>query len=416
MSYYAGCPSQRSLDRVLSILCSLLLRSIIEFSSWNCGDNRNPRAAGTMDLTNENDRHASSMNSMPDNLVQRSLIICATLILLLTFKLTVSMKTRGEVVSLHDESTPCQNLNSSFSLISDVKPLMSRELFPERPAETCVSRIVENNRELVYIPSAKVLFATMAKSGTTTLFHWLFKLTVGQGTWPTHCLTYVQDIRSPCWQGLAMSVHNLSLEEQEKVLYSDKKILRIAVQRQPYKRLISSFKSKFTCEHEKYRTDLANRASMVPVLRRRAQLTASNTLCMNITEFADALDNCRRRAISFRNGTRGFEFLRLLDVHIRPQVYCFNEIHYDAIIDVADLSDERVLKPLWSRFEHRHKVSPVAGRRHRSTGGSSLTIPDSAAKNLFSFASLSDTAPLRYLKGAKPSYWELKSWLMVQLP
>lgn len=356
-----------------------------------------------MNLTNENDRPASSMNSMLDNLIQRALIICGTLILLLTFKLTVSIKTQGKVTSLHDESTPCQNLNSSFSLISDVKPLMLRELFPERPAETCVSRIVEDNCELVYIPSAKVLFATMAKSGTSTLFHWLFQLTVGQGTWPTHCLTYVQDIRSPCWQGLAMAVHNLSMEEQETVLYSDKKILRIAVQRQPFKRLISSFKSKFTCEHEKYRTDLRNRAAMVPILRRRAELPESDTLCMNITEFAAALDNCRRRAISFRNHTRGFEFLRLLDVHIRPQVYCFDEIQYDAIIDVTDLSDERVLKPLWDRFEHRREVSIAAGRRHRSTGGSSLTIPDSAAKNLFSFASLSDTAPLRYLKGAKPS-------------
>lgn len=354
-------------------------------------------------MTNENDRQPSSVSSMLDNLVQRSLIICATLILLLTFKLTLSIKGQGKVASLHDESTPCQYLNSSFSLISDVKPLMLRELFPERPAETCVSRIIEDNRELVYIPSAKVLFATMAKSGTSTLFHWLYQLTVGEGTWPSHCSTYVQDIRSSCWQGLALAVHNLSLEEREKVLYSDKEILRIAVQRQPYKRLISSFKSKFTCEHEKYRTDLRNRAAMVPVLRRRAQLPESNSLCMNITEFAEALDGCRRRAISFRDRTRGFEFLRVLDVHIRPQVYCFDEIHYDAIIDVADLSDEQVLRPLWERFQHRHNVSVAAGRRHRSTGGSSLSIPDSAAKNLFGFASLSDTAPLRYLKGTTPS-------------
>ena len=117
--------------------------------------------------------------------------------------------------------------------------------------------------------------------------------------------------------------------------------------------------------------------------------------CMNISEFAMALHQCRQR--------KDLD-LDVLDVHIRPQQFFFDEIAYDMVIDANDLSDTRVLRPIIERIpqRNRHLVEKGPKLRH-SSGSDELHIPERAAHMLYSYALESVPGKLKYVKGAEPS-------------
>lgn len=252
-----------------------------------------------------------------------------------------------------------------------------------------VRSIVSGNKELVYFPEPDIMIMSMAKSGTTTLFYWLYSGITDRPRWTPSCNTYVQDTRSSCWGRHAMAVYKLSAKQRQRVLTSPS-TLRVAVQRNPFDRLVSAFKSKFSCEHARFGTDVSAQPRIVNVLRSRARLSppssnASRSGCMTISEYAHALDRCRTQV----------KDLRKLDVHIRPQQYFFDDIHYQLVFDVVDLSNISLLAPIIARLPFPHRVNGTIAARHASTDDN-LIIPERAAVQLHEFARLSVTGQIRH--------------------
>lgn len=253
--------------------------------------------------------------------------------------------------------------------------------------------ITENNTDFKYFPKPDILFMTMAKGGTTSTLNWLYYGMAGSHYNRTDCATYVQDVTSHCWDGHAIHLYKLSEDEQWRILTSAE-TLRVAIQRNPFERLVSSWKSKCTCDDDVYGTDLRNRNHIVPGLLRRAGMPDDKN-CLSISEFAETLEALRTRV-----GSPGvpLKSLRQLDVHVRPQDFFFDEVKYDLVLDVKDLGNVTYLKPIIERLPRKdlEKVQLGPSTMHASTG-EELPIPERAAKLLHLFAMESKWGKTKYM-------------------
>lgn len=265
---------------------------------------------------------------------------------------------------------------------------------PQLASRARMLEITTENTDFTYFPKADVLFMTMAKGGTTSTFNWLYYGMAGKKYNRTGCATYVQDVKSPCWVDHALNLFQLPEDDQWRILTGDK-TLRVAIQRNPFERLVSSWKSKFTCDDDIYGTDLNNRVFMVPALLRQAGITDDPRQCLSITEFAETLDLIRTRV-----GTPATKLpsLRKLDVHIRPQEFYFEDVDYDMILDVKDLGNKTHLQPIMERLPHKDLKNVQWGppSMHSSTGDD-LLIPERAAKLLHLFAMESKWGKTKHL-------------------
>lgn len=319
------------------------------------------------------------------------------------------------------------------------------------------SRLLEmtgGNRHMVYFHKADILFVTMAKAGSSSLWHWLYRGTTGLQRWDNNaCKFHVHEKRSNCWADHVSYLHALPVDVQQRILTSqllmnhrgdedvhggklsnnsnvdsvssniNKGTLRVAIQRDPFERIISAFKSKFTCEAERFSTDVHERDVMVSQLRKAANLpspllpspvsslsissvsfdaptstSAESNNCMNVTEFATALNNVR-----VHRGEPGYPAsLSNLDDHIRPQDFFFDEIDYHMVIDVSHLSDLNVMRPIIDRLPFKALVQDGISHRH-SSGDTRLSIPDDAAAMLYSYSLESKPGALKFLPNAHPS-------------
>lgn len=250
----------------------------------------------------------------------------------------------------------------------------------------------EAHQDLVYLPEPDILIMTMAKGGTTTMWNWLYRGLTGRDKFNmTECGTYVQDVRSHCWAKQAIHFMNLTEREQWGVLKGGR-TLRVAVQRDPFERLVSSWKSKYACDADVYGTDVHNRDRMVPALLKQAEM-GYNASCLSIEQFADALESARMRAgvdAGWLSSTRK------MDVHIRPQDFFWQEIEYDMVLDVRDLGDVRTLRAILDRLPYRSLCEEGLEHRHKSSGGE-LVIPETAAAKLFRYAAQSKVGELKYI-------------------
>lgn len=255
--------------------------------------------------------------------------------------------------------------------------------------QTRALEISKHDRHMVYIPSADVLLVTMAKAGSSTLYHWLYRGLTGLSGWDsTSCGgSHIHDKRSRCWKKVAMPLFSFTPSEQAAILFSSSShTMRIAIQRNPFERLISAFKSKFTCQHDHFNTDVHERQKMVNGL---LQSKAHNKTCLTISEFAQALKTFQETNPNA---------LDSLDDHIKPQQFYFDDIDYDMILDVNHLSDISVLKPLVERLPYKHLAIVRHGLRKRhESGDQPLHIPDDAAAKLYAFALESKPGPVRFM-------------------
>lgn len=255
--------------------------------------------------------------------------------------------------------------------------------------ETRVFQITDKNRQMIYLHKPDIMFMTLAKAGSSSLWHWLYRGVTGHQRWDGRvCNRHVHDKTSNCWEGHASYMYMLPPLEQMQILTSPD-TLRVALQREPYERIISAYKSKFTCEHQRFSTDVHERDHLVSVLRKWAHLPAGPS-CMNVSEFALALHLCRENV-----GKPGFPpSLQILDDHIRPQEFYLDEIEYDLVIDVKHLSDVDVLKPIIDRLEFKQLIEDGVNPRHGS-GSEKLLIPEDAAAMLHGYALESKQAPIK---------------------
>lgn len=251
------------------------------------------------------------------------------------------------------------------------------------------------HQDLVYLPTPDILMVTMAKGGSTSVWNWLYTGVTGRPKFDMkECETYVHDVRSHCWGKEAVHLYQLPEDEQWRIL-NNRKTLRVAVQRNPFERLVSSWKSKFACDAEKYGTDLRNREKMVPALLRQAEMDTNGKECLSIEEFAIALEKVQKRV---KNGeSEWLNSLRKLDVHLRPQNFYFQEIAWDIVLDVTDLERVARLRPIIERLPFRELVKDGPPRKHVS-GGGEIMISESTARRLYSFALESKTGSQKYIE------------------
>lgn len=242
--------------------------------------------------------------------------------------------------------------------------------------------ITKENRDLRYFLDEDILIMTMGKAGTSSFLHWFY-------TGLTSLYRYsrdecegrpLQNVSNPCWRNKVVYLFELPEDEQWRALRSQH-TLRIAIQRDPYERLVSCFKSKLSCQPIRFGTALPGRGIIVPRLRREAGIdpaTVRRPECMNITEFAQALllarDNLRARDPT----------LRSMDRHYRPQLFFFDEIEYDLVFDVSDLRNSSLLSPIVSRLRYKDAVKDGIVKRTGTTG--SPRISEQTERMLREFA------------------------------
>lgn len=254
--------------------------------------------------------------------------------------------------------------------------------------------IADAHQDLVYLHRPDILMGTMAKGGSTSVWNWLYTGLTGRPKFEMkECETYVQNVRSPCWDNEAVHLHRLPEAEQLRIL-NNPKTLRVAIQRNPFERLVSSWKSKFACDENTYGTDLRNRKKMVPALLRQANMATEGKKCLSIDEFAIALERVQNRVR--RGETKWLSSLRKLDVHVRPQNFYFNEVNWDIVLNTKDLKNVERLTPIIERLSFPQLVRDGPAHEHAS-GGGEILISESAAKRLYNFALESKIGRRKYI-------------------
>lgn len=255
---------------------------------------------------------------------------------------------------------------------------------------------------LAYIPATRTLFHTMGKAASSTTWH-LIHSSLTNTTWRNAQCGNIHNKSRSCWNGTVIYPHYMRPDYSllNRILFTDDNVRRVAIQRDPYERLISAYKSKYTCESDLFRTDVKDRANKVPLLYRHAGMnstSASQAACLSVSKFAVLLDEIRR-GVGKKDGV--VESVRKLDNHIRPQSYFFDFIPYDVVVDVKQLSNLTVLHRIVGGFPHAEEAiqrvvaDREEGNRH-SSGDASLNIPERAAVSLYKFASLSKQGPLTF--------------------
>lgn len=244
-----------------------------------------------------------------------------------------------------------------------------------------VVHTTRRSEHLVYIPEGRILTAVATNGGSTSLWKWLYTGTTGRKAF--NCSTKVQNVRARCWENRAIPLADMS-KQQKEFAVTNKSVLRLAVWRDPFSRLISSWKSKFACETRTYGTDYADRERMVPELRRQAGLP--DLACLNISEFAETLERIRRRI------EVGVMSVDELNRYVAPQEFFFHYMNYGVIIDADQLSNASKMLPVAKRLPYLLAAGSAPQHLHRSAP-SNVVLTASVANLIAKFAALTEPIP-----------------------
>lgn len=259
-----------------------------------------------------------------------------------------------------------------------------------------VRNISKDNRSFTYFPGINVMITTLAKGGSSSVFQTMFLGLTGI-PWDREKMGNAHNQGSPAWVSHVTDWDNLSLAQQRRILSSSSpgSTLCIAVQRDPFDRLISAFKSKATCEYSRYKGYSRKSCNyFVLLLRRHANIPPSSQQCMNMSEFSNALDRLR-----INIGKPGFASSFLdLDIHLKPQDFFFDLIDYHLVLDVSDWSDLNKMKPLHDRLRYANEVRKQSSVLHKSFSSKEiLYLTDKAAASFHRFAMLFKPGVLKCL-------------------
>lgn len=272
-----------------------------------------------------------------------------------------------------------QPLLKNVSIMPDSSSLPYRSTNPQRIHEI----VSDFNHQMAYVPSLNCAFVTMAKSGSSTLWRTVFTGLTGS-FWSNRNCGYVHNLSSDCWGSNLQDIVKLPLDRQFDILVSNS-TNRIAVQREPFSRIVSAFKNKIACgiAHANPEFRYSER------LRINANLTPGPN-CMNISEFANVLDSIRTHF-----GENGFlNSWSDMDRHFVPQNYYADDIYYHSVFDVADLSNLSKLSHIIDRFPFAHIVRNSSFHFVKSVS-EDILIDDKSAQKLHRFAQLAVTIPPR---------------------
>lgn len=255
------------------------------------------------------------------------------------------------------------------------------------PVVERVDTITKYADQFIYIREPKILLYFLLKGGSRALLGWLYEAVVGDGPWSdTFCQTYIQDIHSTCWSGHAFFMSELDPITRLRILTSDD-VLRVAIQRDPYQRLVSAFKGKYACGREVFKGDPSN--SSVLQLREQSKIRLARPDCMTISEFAQAL-----RTLRTKGHLNGITQPKFAEGHVRIQLLHDQEIDYDLVLDPRYFKYPKHLKLLYDRLPFKHLVKPLVSVQHASTD-TQLQIPPQDDAELKAYAQLSKPIKLR---------------------
>lgn len=266
--------------------------------------------------------------------------------------------------------------------------------------DTVLKKLTHDVREMMYFPTIDVILHVVPKGGTTAQLLWVYRGLSGELDlleWDEDkCKTYIQDFTSPCWQNIGLYIHDLPVEKRREVL-SRESTLRVAVQRDPYSRLVSAFKSKFTCERDRFHGD-RDLVVDVALLREQGGDHSGNSECMSVDEYANILD-----AMRLHVGEPGYVYrFKHIDGHIRPAEFFFEEVDYDLVLDVQHIKEPSAVRELYKRLPYKDQLEASVPMVHTSSK-SVLNIPDEARRKLRAFADVTRVEPLRVCRKTTPA-------------
>ncbi|PXF45114.1 hypothetical protein BWQ96_05153 [Gracilariopsis chorda] len=245
--------------------------------------------------------------------------------------------------------------------------------------------IFDATSDFIYIPYGRLLITTTAKVASTALWTWLHPAIVGHRSQNPCNTTYIQHFAHPCWQGKPIHPSNLSRHQKYSLLKSAS-VLRVAITRDPFQRLLSAWKSKVACDSHDFGTDVQDRVKFVPRLLRQAGMNRTQDQCLSLAGFAQVLDRLRIKAEQNR-----FD-LRTLNIHFRPQLSYFSVIDYDIIMDISHVSNASVFAPILRRLQFPALADDQPAKMHASSQRLQA-IPETTAVQLFKFARLTENFP-----------------------
>lgn len=301
----------------------------------------------------------------------------------------------------YSTACPTQKSNTPEYLTSPASTkatTSSKESFITRAKE------METRAELpVYVPTADILLMSQAKGGSTSLFQLLYAGLTGLPSFNVpECKTYVQNFTSPCWRGLVLPLEQARSLTRTRLLFgSNDGTLRIAVQREPYERLLSAYRDKLTCDRIDKVINREHKAQLLKELLHVAKMdgfqgsrTPSGESCLSPFEFGLVLSRIRS---GIQNGT--VSSLKDIEAHFRPQEYFFKDIHYDLVLNVQDLSNPDRIWPILERLPLL-KASGIdtKPKKWHTTQARSVKMEAGTERRIREFAELSKYEKEKYLK------------------
>eukprot|EP00441_Pelagodinium_beii_P027808 CAMPEP_0197654486 /NCGR_PEP_ID=MMETSP1338-20131121/38875_1 /TAXON_ID=43686 ORGANISM="Pelagodinium beii, Strain RCC1491" /NCGR_SAMPLE_ID=MMETSP1338 /ASSEMBLY_ACC=CAM_ASM_000754 /LENGTH=326 /DNA_ID=CAMNT_0043229935 /DNA_START=62 /DNA_END=1042 /DNA_ORIENTATION=+ len=197
--------------------------------------------------------------------------------------------------------------------------------------------------QLSYFRSLNLAFCTCSKCGSTSLYNRIYDQ-LFHHAYPSHPeKPYVQNPSR--WADRRVDFE--SWEEAKKAVKNEsQKVDMIAVFRDPYDRLVSSWQSKFWCEKP---VDGHDRAWMVPELLKLAGVPQEKWVsCLNLADFAMLLQQVYLDGNSCK-----------LESHLLPQsMGCFAELEPEDYTITATVQQISELYPrVFAGLGHTHKSS-----------------------------------------------------------
>lgn len=255
------------------------------------------------------------------------------------------------------------------------------------PVHERVDAITKYAEQFVYLREPKVLLYFLLKGGSRALLGWVYEALVGDGEWSDElCQTYIQDINSTCWAGHAFLMSSLDLDTQLAIFTADD-VLRVAVQRDPYERLISAYKGKYACDRHVFHGD--PQQFSVLQLSAQAKVRPASEGCMTLPEFTQAL-----RTMRTKGHLDGITQPKFAEGHVRIQLLHEQEIDYDLVLDPRFFGNAKHLKLLYDRLPFKKYIKPYITVKHASSS-EKLQISEEEDAELKAFAQLSKPIRLR---------------------
>lgn len=219
-----------------------------------------------------------------------------------------------------------------------------------------------------YMPSFDLMTCVCAKCGSTAIFEFIYELTF-DNPWPEHDgRPWVQDLSSLPWGGEFLPPQSRSATTTKS----------IAVVRDPKERLISAWKSKFSCDEEGYLVDGNDREWLVPELLRnvdRALLqdpTGANNTCLSLEDFVTAVQDVHNKGHAAD-----------MESHIKPQnLGCFAEVPADRWNEILDIADPDVFRKVAMHFRGNHARKVRVHSHTTGSGGSGEGLPEMSPKTV----------------------------------